>query len=59
MADPYFGSVFPTIGHIEDEDYYRFNLSSEGEENIRLNFGGNVASFRSQQFLFWVQDMTI
>ncbi len=44
IADPYFGSVFPTIGYIQDKGHYKFNLSSEGEENIRLNFGGNVAS---------------
>ncbi|WMN11983.1 patatin-like phospholipase family protein [Marivirga salinae] len=44
IADPYFGSVFPTIGYIQDKEHYKFNLSSEGEENIRLNFGGNVGS---------------
>jgi NTE family protein len=44
IADPYFTSVFPTIGYIQNKGYYKFNLSSEGEENIRLNFGGNVAS---------------
>ena len=44
VADPYFSSVFPTIGYVPGKDHYKFNLSSEGEENIRLNFGGNLAS---------------
>lgn len=44
IADPYFRSVFPTIEYRKDIKRYKFNLSSEGEENIRLNFGGNVAS---------------
>lgn len=44
VADPYFSSVFPTIGYDSAKEQYKFSLSSEGEENLRLNFGGNVAS---------------
>jgi NTE family protein len=44
IADPYFRSVFPTISFNQKENHYKFNLASEGEENIRLNFGGNLAS---------------
>lgn len=44
IADPYFSSIFPTIDYVQDGEHYKFNLSTEGEENIRLNFGGNVAS---------------
>ncbi|ADR21889.1 patatin [Marivirga tractuosa] len=44
VADPYFSSVFPAIGFDSASQHYKFDLSSEGEENLRLNFGGNVAS---------------
>ncbi|MGM0579251.1 MAG: patatin-like phospholipase family protein [Bacteroidota bacterium] len=44
VADPYFRSVFPTISYAKDKAHYKFNLSSEGEENIRLDIGGNMAN---------------
>lgn len=44
VADPYFKSVFPSINYLQKEEGYKFNLSSDGDENLRINFGGNVAS---------------
>ncbi|HET8858296.1 patatin-like phospholipase family protein [Marivirga sp.] len=44
VADPYFKNVFPTIYYDRQNRNYAFDLTSEGEENIRLNLGGNVAS---------------
>ncbi|WP_375579272.1 patatin-like phospholipase family protein [Marivirga tractuosa] len=44
IADPYFSGVFPKIVFNNKKDSYDFILSSEGEQNIRLKFGGNVAT---------------
>jgi NTE family protein len=44
IADPYFSSVFPEITYNNQKESYSFNLSSEGEQNIRLQIGGNAAT---------------
>ncbi|WP_296620020.1 patatin-like phospholipase family protein [Marivirga sp.] len=44
IADPYFSSVFAKITYKDKKESYAFNLNSEGEQNIRLQFGGNVAT---------------
>lgn len=44
IADPYFNTVFPKIAYNKKKETYSFNLSSEGEQNIRLQIGGNVAT---------------
>jgi NTE family protein len=44
IADPYFSTVFPKIAYNKEKETYSFNLSSEGEQNIRLQIGGNVAT---------------
>jgi len=44
VADPYFSSVFPKIAYSKEKQSYTFSLNSEGEQNIRLQIGGNVAT---------------
>jgi NTE family protein len=44
IAEPYFSTVFPKISYEKEEDAFSFGLSSEGQQNIRLQIGGNVAS---------------
>lgn len=44
IADPYFSTVFPKISYDNRKESYVFRLSSEGEQNIRLQIGGNVAT---------------
>ncbi|WKV12852.1 patatin-like phospholipase family protein [Marivirga harenae] len=44
IADPYFSTVFPKITYSNEKESFAFRLTSEGEQNIRLQIGGNVAS---------------
>lgn len=44
VSAPYFNSVFPEIDFSEEKDGYDFHLSSGGTQNIRLSFGGNIAT---------------
>ncbi|SMG50837.1 NTE family protein [Marivirga sericea] len=44
IADPYFSGVFPKIVYENEKESYAFRLKSQGEQNIRLQFGGNVAT---------------
>jgi len=54
IADPYFSSVFPKITYDQEKESYAFNLSSESEQNIRLQIGGNVATSGLSNFYMGV-----